>query len=399
MRGRGWMLGMAGTAALAIAFAGYWYFSGGKGQPTPAGTAHEDQSTRVLAARIGAGDAESLSAFRDKVAPLGDQGQFTAIDQTELIDDVELLQAAARGMRKYGQTGRAMIAGLAGTVLERMAIEPAPANWTHALGPIHDVIDMALADPEVPVRVAALSVTARIWNWAPGRTPLPVEESSLGQWKDAFCGPVTNLLIDDDPQVRAAAVLNLAQVPIDELAAPAVLRVADISADVRRQALIALAKRTEILTEEMILPCLYDEDPGIAMLAKVMLDQRGLTESQIDLGRQVYSPNASVRKAVIAQLQGRDDIDPVVWLIHLTRDQDERVRTEALNALRGNATDPKVRERLIEMAMSDPSGSIRVQARAMLPAEAAALMPQPSGESTVAIPPLPGSPALAPRAN
>jgi hypothetical protein len=161
---------------------------------------------------------------------------------------------------------------------------------------------------------------------------------------------------------------------------------------------MGFARRPAVLTEEAILPRLYDEDTGVAMLAKVVLDQRGLSDSQIELGKQVFSPIVAERKDVIQHLEGRDDIDPVVWLIHLSRDPEPTIRAAALDALKENASMPDVLKRLTEMAVDDPSATVRTQARAMLPKEAAAVLPQP-GESTVALPPLPGSPALYPRAN
>ncbi len=402
MRGRAWALGLAGAFVLAIVGAGFW-FAGptqqrqqARGPKTAA-----DVDTTELAARLAAGDADALSAFRDKVIAIGEQGQAAKITQDELTDQIELLHGSARGLTKYGPTGRAMIAGLAGTILERLAVEPAPPNWTRCLTPIHEVLGQTLADPESTVRVAALSVTARTWNWLPGRGPLPVEETFLGEWKDSFTKAVTGLLVDPDAQVRAAAVLNLAQVPIDEMAAPAAVRVADVAVEVRRQTLIGFAKRPEVLPEESILPRLHDEDQSVVMLARVILEQRGLSAAQIELGEQVFSPLVSVRKNVVHHLEGRDDIDPIVWLIHLSRDPDQSVRSEVLDALsKAQLALPNVRERLTEMALNDPSGKVRVRARALLPTEAAALLPDADAtDATVAIPPLPGSSALRPRAN
>ncbi|MFO0958159.1 MAG: HEAT repeat domain-containing protein [Isosphaeraceae bacterium] len=188
-------------------------------------------------------------------------------------------------------------------------------------------------------------------------------------------------------------------VPLDSVAEPAAAKIRDRAPEVRRQALAGFARRPAILTEEDILERLYDEDPAMQLRARTVLEQRGLTEDQIELGSQVFNPDPGFRKQVVAKLNGRDDIDPIVWLIHLSRDKDEAVRAEALKAMQGRAAAPEVVQRLTEMAVKDPSKSIRAEARKLLPAEAAALMPAIGDEVTVSVPPLPGSAALKPRAN
>ena len=79
---------------------------------------------------------------------------------------------------------------------------------------------------------------------------------------------------------------------------------------------------------------------------------------------------------------------PVVWLLHLSRDREERVRVSAVEALSSRLS-PEVRRRLAEMATSDQSSTVREAASKIVP-------PPPK---TAALPPLPGSPSLNPKAN
>lgn len=407
---RGWnAVGAYGAVGLAIVAGGtatWSYFRAAPAAPeapAPAVAETIPFDPAKAAEGLARGEAEALAAFRGRLVAPSEEGRSIHLSDQEVDEAVTLLDAATRGLGRFGPVGRATVAGLAGSVLERAAAEPAPANWSKLLEPIHAVLSLTLADADVQVRSASLGATARIWAWAPGRAALPVEESILASWKDAFHAPVAQLLNDPEAQVRAGAVLNLAQIPIDTLAAPAAIRVADISPDVRRQVLLAFARRPGVLGEDSILPRLHDEDESIILLAKFVLDQRGLTEPQIELGRQVFHPNAEIRKQVLGEVQGRDDIDPVVWIVHLSRDPDEGVRAAALlamaEALTAEKANPDLRKRMTEMAVADPSGPIRAKARKLLPAEDAAALPPIGTDATVAIPPLPGSPALNPKAN
>jgi hypothetical protein len=93
--------------------------------------------------------------------------------------------------------------------------------------------------------------------------------------------------------------------------------------------------------------------------------------------------------AAISRLRQRADIDPVVWLIQLSHDPEERVRARALEELAA-VNSPDAKKRVAEMAGSDPSESIRQAARRWAPV---------STPTTAELPPLPGSPRLTPRAN
>ena len=133
---------------------------------------------------------------------------------------------------------------------------------------------------------------------------------------------------------------------------------------------------------------LSDADPGVAEVAKVVLEIRGLTTEQISLGRMIYHPRADIRASVIPLLKNRTDVDPVVWLLQLSHDADESVRLGAVDALAVRMT-PEVGQRLAEMARTDRSPAVRKSASRFLS----------ESEKTAALPPLPGSPSLNPKAN
>ena len=183
--------------------------------------------------------------------------------------------------------------------------------------------------------------------------------------------------------------------------------------------LVSFAQRPALLTEDAILKRLHDTEPAVAQTAELILKSRGLTTEQIELGRLIFDPRPEHRASVIPQLRNRTDIDPVVWLLQLSHDENETVRVGAAQALAERPT-PEVLQRLVEMARSDQSPTVRQAVGKLVapspeggdrhgPAAAAPLAPVEAGppggtlpvnpEATVALPPLPGSPSLNPKAN
>ncbi|MBV8268028.1 MAG: HEAT repeat domain-containing protein [Planctomycetaceae bacterium] len=146
---------------------------------------------------------------------------------------------------------------------------------------------------------------------------------------------------------------------------------------------MSFAGRRDLLTEDALLKRLYDQEPAIRESAEIVLTTRGLTADQIGLGKQIFSPKPELRAAVIPLLGQRTDIDPMVWLLQLSHDPVESVRIAAAEAMAERFT-PEARQRLTEMAETDPSPAVRQAANQL---------------KTAALPPLPGSTSLNPKAN
>jgi len=355
---------------------------------------HGAASTGGAAAKAGpgtlaGGNPQELAALARRVTPKADAplARYTDAEAAEVFAALGEVRA---GFAKFAPEARGLALAVAGQVLARLAVDPAPPAWSKALEPAHGLLTSGLADSVPGVRVAATAEVGRLWSWTPGCTPTPYEERTIDDWKQSFVAPTVRALAAREPETRAAAVACLAKLPINDAAAPAAAYVADPEAIVRQQALIGFASRRDLLSEEAVLPLLHDPNPAVAFLARRTLMARGLNEDQVALGRLIAHPSAARRVSVIPQLLSRTDIDPVVWLVQLSRDADESVRAKALEAL-ATRTTPEARSRLREMAQSDESARIRSAAAKVAPAAAP--------DSTVALPPLPGSAGLNPRAN
>jgi HEAT repeat protein len=194
---------------------------------------------------------------------------------------------------------------------------------------------------------------------------------------------------DREPKSRAATVACLGYLPVDSAAANAIPYLDDpASPDVRKQVLVSFARRPALLTEDAVLKHMYDAEAGISEVAELVLRTRGLTQEQISLGSMIFHPKPEIRASVIPLLKERTDVDPVVWLLQLSKDSEESVRISAVEAL-SRRLSPEVGQRLAEMAATDKSPAVRRAASKYLP----------EVQKTASLPPLPGSPSLLPKAN
>ena len=341
-----------------------------------------------LAAKARQGNAIAVDALLKQLEPKN--GGDPSISDAEVKDLVETITGLRAGFLQLAPKSRLTTMTITAAVLDRFAKGNTPSAWIEVLSPIHDLVNSGLGDIEPVVRVGALDVISRAWNWAPNRSLLSVEEQVLADWKQGFHTGVVRRLADAEEGSRAAAVACLGALPMDQAAVPAVAYVDDPSPMVRRQVLRSFASRGGILTEDAILLRTNDSEPDIAKMAEVVLRGRGLTSEQVDLGRRIVHTKPEVRAGLIALLKGRSDIDPVTWLLQLSYDKDELVRTQAIEALATHGDAPEAHKRLNEMAAADTSPTIRATA---------AKLALTVSDTTAALPPLPGSPSLNPKAN
>lgn len=392
-RTRSWVVGAAAVAAVCGAMA---YYKGRPGplaaRPKAAGAVKSPYDAKTpmaaLVAAVKAGDGLALAEVFERTA--GPEAPApAAVSADELPGLVALAEALRDGRPKFVKAGQTAALAVAGRVLDRLGLDPAPAGWLDALTPTQDLFLAGLGHRDPAVRAAALEVVGRFWSWLPGRAMFRVEERTLGLWKESLYQATLRDLSAPDPGTRAAAVSALAALMIDSAAQPAAAYVADrTSAEVRKKALLGFAQRPTLLTDDMILPRLHDDDKLVALVAEQVLKARGLTPDQIALGRLVFHPDAVERGSVVAKLAGRTDIDPVLWLVHLSRDPVADVRARAATAL-AHQDAPEARARLEELAAADRSPRVQDVARRLLQ----------DADATVSLPPLPGSAGLNPRAN
>jgi hypothetical protein len=395
-----WVAGVVGVAAVAGVSA-YVATTANRGKapmPVPAAaTAATSKATTIDAATplpdlVGAlrtGDSHALAELFRRTAVQPDT-RPTALNEAETTQWADVFAALRTNFLRFNAPGRASTMMIVGRTLQRLAVEPAPTTWSSLLQPAHDLLDAGLNESGLEVRVTALDEVSRLWSWVPARTLTGTQEDALAGWKQGFQTPVVRRLGDREPEARIAAVKCLGELPVATAAAPAIAFLDDPrSADVRKQVLVSFARRRSLLSEDDVLRRLAgDSDPGVAQVAEIVLKTRGLTKEQISLGSMIFHRKPEIRASVIPLLKDRADIDPTVWLLQLSHDLEESVRLGSIDALAARMT-PEIGQRLAEMAATDQSPAVRKSAGRFLA----------ESEKTAALPPLPGSSSLNPKAN
>lgn len=383
-RVRTWGVAAAGLALAGAAAVVGLKLAAVKPSKAPAATAIAvDAKSPVsnLAHAIARGDGMALAVLKNRLEakPKPTEGA-AALSEGEANDWIAALSALNTGSARFSAYGRASAVVVASEILHKFDSGPAPAVWLGALRPSSEVFATALVDDVWEVRVAALGELKRFWTWTPRRELLQREVDDLTAWKSSLYDAVLLRLKDPQGKARIAAVACLGALPLDAGAAPAVEMLADGEPGVRVQVLVSFIERPTLLTGEAILPLLYDPSPFVPPMAERVLKSRGLSPEQIGLGKLVVHPRAEMRIGAIPLLTNdHADIDPITWLIFLSRDADESVRLKAVEALAGRDVH-EVKQRLAEIASTDTSKSVRRAAEKLLP----------EGESTTAaLPPLP----------
>ena len=383
-----WVVGFAVVAGVTALYV----TKGGRGtKPVSSSVTAIDSDTPLadLAGPLGESDPRALTELYKRAMFKADE-KPAPLTEAEAAGWVEALKGARAGYLKFGAYGRASALAVVGRVLQRYAAEPAPSQWTAVLTPTQDLLASGLNDGALDVRVQALAEVGKVWSWGPGKPLMSTEEGALATWKDSFTPPVVHRLGDRDPKSRAAAIACLGRMPYDNAAAEAVPYLEDSkSPEVRKQVLVSFATRPALLTNEAVFKHVFDNEAGIPEVVDLILKARGLNQEQISLGSMIFHAKPEIRASVITLIKNRADIDPAVWLLHLSHDGEEMVRLGAVDALAGRLT-PEVGHRLAEMAAGDTSSAVR---------RAASKHVFPEIEKTAAIPPLPGSPSLNPKAN
>lgn len=383
---------LAGAVIIAATVFGFRFgFFGAKRDGSPSSgsaSGFDDRSAlSVLNDGLRNSDPRALAVVQKRVTPQANVCA-RALSDAEGAELLETLSALRTGFLRFTPTVRATAMSVACRIFDRFAVEPAPASWLQALQPLHDLLTASLADSAQKTRFTALDEIGRLWVWMPGRSLTPVEEQALLDWKGGIHPSVVRCLASPDATTRMAAVACLGTAP-DTAAAPAIAYIDDPNPEVRQQAMVSFSQRSLLLTHDMLFKRLHDENATIREQAGLILKIRGLTQEQISLGGLMYSNKAEQRMSVIPLLKNRTDLDPVVWLIQLSRDPVETVRLSAVEALANHKT-PSVQRRLSEMARSDTSEAVRRAAGKFAPS---------IEETTASLPPLPGSSSLNPKAN
>jgi hypothetical protein len=165
-----------------------------------------------------------------------------------------------------------------------------------------------------------------------------------------------------DAEVRARAIRLTMHDPLhaDKALVDRVLPfLKDTAPEVRRAAVLAVGLAEESITVQEMLPLLQDPDAEVRRLCEAALSGRGLPDSHINLARKITDRRPGTRLEVVNLLQEADDLDPTVWLQHLSEDPSPAVRAAAIRFAAEDAAGADFRERVLQMSRDDPSPTVR----------------------------------------
>ena len=219
---------------------------------------------------------------------------------------------AASKLPEVGRRARVTAVTTACRIFDRFAVEPAPARWIEALKPLHDLLSASLADADPRPRYAALREISRLWVWIPGRSLTAVRGADTGRMERRSLRPGRSM----PRQPRCPDPDRGRRLPGCVADRQRRRRRGRLSRRPgrrrpRRQTLSSFAQRNLLLTDDMLLKRLHDEDPIVRDMANLVLKTRGLSQELISLGGLMFSPKADQRVSVIPLLKGRTDVDPV----------------------------------------------------------------------------------------
>ncbi|HZT80660.1 MAG TPA: HEAT repeat domain-containing protein [Gemmataceae bacterium] len=353
-------LGVGAVAVLLLAGAGLWW---GR-QPLLTwyylrGLSSADGGERDRwAERVAGLDRAALPALLDLLA--GDDracaGARAALDA--LIgrwgaDDArgeELARRLSEAFARFSPAGRREVLQFEAGWLRTEGRAP-PTDVARALA--RQLPEAAKAD-DGAARGAALDLAAALMERPDYAEAVgPCRELALACFGDA----------DADNRGRA---LQLALHPGMDLQQQALPLLRDPTPEVRRLAMLAVGPAQNVISTDELLHWLHDPDPDVRRLCEVALSSRKVPLEHIRLGRTLTDPDYHVRLNVLDELHNESarDIDASIWLRYLSHDPKESVRVAAVRAAVEHrfSTPVDLRDRLEQMARTDPSETVRQEA-------------------------------------
>lgn len=271
-----------------------------------------------------------------------------------LIDHAGLQSTAAQTVREQmsAEFCRFSTAGQVNALMLEAEITAAvPAGQSpHLLDPTLRLLGAAAAVEQPEVRRAGLALAVLLLDKRNDEQAV----AAVREW-------VRLGLEDTDPKQRLSAI-HLAVRPEVRMLEPVAPLLGDPAAVVRRAAMLAVGPEPNAIRTDELLHCLHDPDEEVRRLCEVALRSRGLRDEHLRRGGQLTDPRPGVRLQVLDGLFEASDLEPAMWLRHLTHDREPAVRVAAIRAA-AEKTPGSLTDRLEQMAREDSSETVRQVAR------------------------------------
>jgi HEAT repeat protein len=246
--------------------------------------------------------------------------------------------------------GRLRVLELQATLVTRRQTGPASVGQLQLVQAGGRLLRIAQQQPDSDIQAGALSLAESLVEADPPAEVLAAihDQARLGLASpNARCRALALQLTRSRPLTNETDLLELV-VPL--------LR--DPSAEVRREALQAVGLKDRLISADDLLTWLHDPDGEVRQWCEKALLGRGLSGTDIMLGRLITAPKAQERLKIFAYLRRGAVKDPGTWLLRLFDDPERAVRIAAARA----AVELRVTgmaERLQELVQNDRDQTVR----------------------------------------
>jgi hypothetical protein len=121
-------------------------------------------------------------------------------------------------------------------------------------------------------------------------------------------------------------------------------------------------EKFDSMETDVLMRWLHSADATVAARAEAVLRRQGFTDVQVELARRLFDADTAVRIELARTLPRLTSIDPVPWLLWLSRDPDAEVRLAAIS-LMATTGDPALHARIRQMAREDSDAAVQRVAR------------------------------------
>lgn len=169
-------------------------------------------------------------------------------------------------------------------------------------------------------------------------------------------------LKSSDVEIRAGAIRLVMHAPLHTdkgLTAAVVPFLKDESPLVRRAAVLAVGLAEETITVQDLLPLLQDGDAEVRRICEAALRGRGLRDNHIRLAKLITDERPGQRLQVVHYLSQAEDLEPGIWLMHLSQDPSPAVRTAAIRYAVNVPAAAAFKDRMLQMSREDASPTVR----------------------------------------
>ena len=241
-------------------------------------------------------------------------------------------------------------------------------NAPTAVATAGQVLLRGLSDRTFSVQDAALKILPEVWKWSGNDS---VAHTLVMAWKRECYDNTLLLAQATERKLRADAVLALAGAPYHEGDRLIIGLMDDSAPEVQKAALQVLgfsshaAGSLDARQKDQVLGFLHHEDPEIHQAARQLLLTAGVPEPMLALAELLQHPEPAQRAKVARRVFAVQGIDPVAWLLVLADDTDASVRLAMVRAANRSA-DPRLRQRLAELAKDDADPDVRTACQGVL---------------------------------